>query len=141
MPYLHWEISGNFDAMTKAIKGGRVESTDLNNKECDTLKAYLDSPNPIHVRRSLDQSYYSTLRDTSTRDKDQVVQKYAREKFKKPDTDCPMLMVDQCWLWILGGSRSLTFLLHHMTDRLPRHGSYGLPSAMVDTERPVGQSY
>ena len=89
----------------------------------------------------MDQSYYSILVDTSTRDKDQVVQKYARKKFNKNDTECPMLMVDQCWLWILGGSRSLIFLLHNMTDRLPRHGSYGLPSAMVDTERPVGQSY
>jgi hypothetical protein len=133
MPYLHWETSGNFDAMTKVIRGAQVQPTNLNAKECDTLKAYLHSPDPIHVRRSLDQSYYSTLVDTSTRDKDQVVQKYAREKFNKTDTDCPMLMVDQCWLWILGGSRSLTFLLHHMTDRLPRDGSYGLPSAMVDT--------
>ena len=141
MPYLHWETSGNFDAMTKAIKGGQVESTNLNHKECDTLKAYLQSANPIHVRRSLDQSYYTTLADTSVRDKDQVVQKYARKRFNKPDTDCPMLMVDQCWLWILGGSRSLTFLQNHMTDRLPRHGPYGLPSAMVDTERLVCQSY
>ena len=93
--------------MTKVIRGAQVESTNLNNKECDTLKVYKHSPNPIHVRRSLDQSYYSTLVDTSTRDKDQVVQKYARKKFNKNDTECPMLMVDQCWLWILGGSRSL----------------------------------
>lgn len=139
MPYLHWETSGNFDAMTEAIRGTPLEPNNLNHKECDTLRAYLHSANPIHVRRSLDQSYYSTLVNTSARDKDQVVQKYARKKLKKQDADCPMIMVNQCWLWILGGSGSMTFLLNHMTDRLPRHGPFGLSSTMVDTERPVDQ--
>jgi hypothetical protein len=104
---MHWETGARFDAMTKAIKGSQGDSSNFSNSMHETLQAYLSGPNPIHISRSLDQSYCSTLADTTKRDKDQVVQKYARTKLGKRESECPMLMVDQCWLWVLGGSKSL----------------------------------
>lgn len=70
----------------------------------------------MHVRRSLDRSNYSTLKDTSAPDKDQIVQKYAREKLKVEDGVCPMLIVDQCWLLILRGSKYLLIFMTNVTN-------------------------
>ncbi|EXJ78862.1 hypothetical protein A1O1_09264 [Capronia coronata CBS 617.96] len=78
---------------------------------------------PLHVRRTLDQSHYLMLEDTTKRDRDQVVlrRQQGRDGSKNSpastshDTDaeaeteaddlkdeCPMVMVDQMWLWVTG---------------------------------------
>ena len=124
MPYLHWEESGIYYQMRAAIKrtretatpGERVDaeaSTTANEadvgyaKDENLLRAYLhDNQNlAVHVRRTLDQSYYSTLDDTTDRDKSQVVQGHVKKKLHLEFEACPMLMVDQCWVWILEGSK------------------------------------
>ena len=82
---------------------------------------------PLHVRRTLDQSHYFMLEDTTDRDQDQVVLRGARsstksltpnapglEKHASPTKgiaseplysdkeEHPMVMVDQLWLWVIG---------------------------------------
>jgi len=74
---------------------------------------------PLHPRRTLDQSYYGALKNTQTRDRDQVVyrattpQPHAciRDEARKCaqcQEDVRMvprvIMVDQLWMWILDES-------------------------------------
>lgn len=51
----------------------------------------------LHIRRTLDQSYFMNLKDTSQRDRDQVV--YRATKWQ--GNLARVVMVDQLWLWIL----------------------------------------
>lgn len=88
------------------------------------IDKYLHDKPPLHPRRTLDQSYYGTLKDTKTRDRDQVVYRAtapvahhdpnsddgmaSREKCEQCQEDIRkvsrLIMVDQLWLWILDGS-------------------------------------
>lgn len=70
---------------------------------------------PLHIRRTLDQSYYWTLKDTQARDRDQVVY---RATEKADHQDARLVMVDQLWLWILDGSKfiSITHMVSVRSD-------------------------
>lgn len=76
------------------------------------LRHYLQRLQPVHVRRTLDQFGYYTIADTTSRDKDQVVDRYARAHHMTDQTVPPMLMVDQCWLWVLRNNTVLTCFPH-----------------------------
>jgi hypothetical protein len=54
--------------------------------------AYAEDTHPLHIRRTLDQSYYYMLDNTRSRDKDQVVSRYGRKMKRKQPV---MMMVDQ----------------------------------------------
>lgn len=103
MPYVHWERSGSHVAMTKELQRKSGELPPPEGIDSQLLHAYLSGSDVMHFRRTLDQSYYSTMVDTAARDHDQVIQRYAEKKLSTPEHDRSMLMVDQCWLWILGG--------------------------------------
>ncbi|KUI59766.1 hypothetical protein VP1G_07029 [Cytospora mali] len=60
------------------------------------LTTGIDSEPPLHIRRTLDQAYFPNLKDTSERDRDQVVYRATRKPFRPR-----VVMVDQLWLWIL----------------------------------------
>ncbi|KAJ0114784.1 hypothetical protein J7T55_004525 [Diaporthe amygdali] len=51
----------------------------------------------LHVRRTLDQSYFLNLNDTSQRDQDQVVYRATQGRGNLTR----VVMVDQLWLWVL----------------------------------------
>lgn len=86
------------------------------------VKEYLHHESPFHPRRTLDQSYYGALKDTGSRDRDQVVYRAttpeAHEcidhldevtgKCRRCSEEIRMvprlIMVDQLWLWILDES-------------------------------------
>ncbi|KAH8679093.1 hypothetical protein BGZ60DRAFT_402512 [Tricladium varicosporioides] len=96
------------------------------------IEKYLTSQPPLHYRRTLDQFFYWTLRDTRSRDMDQVVYRETavrprllhQEHFKKDlekekDKVCPqctenvrkvprVVMVDQLWMWILDENTIIT---------------------------------
>jgi hypothetical protein len=91
-------------------------------QEQELLKEYLHHEPPFHPRRTLDQSYYWTLKTTKKRDRDQVVYRGTapKKEFRRDGThveagceqclaDIPkvprIIMVDQLWLWILNGSK------------------------------------
>lgn len=69
----------------------------------------------LYTPCSLDQSYYSFLRDSTPRDKTQIVVKYAQQKAKLEGSNhqsTKLLMVNQIWLWRLGpGARPLQLRL------------------------------
>src|ERR1700709_630442 len=104
MPFLHWETYDACDIMEHVIQDTRnyfdkavalstpdslAAGTCLNPKEilelpCGStderlVRLYLLQNSPLHVRRTLDQSFYYTLADTSHRDEDQVVYRYTRD--------------------------------------------------------------
>ncbi|KAF2196646.1 ankyrin [Delitschia confertaspora ATCC 74209] len=68
----------------------------------------------IHVTRTLDQYYYSSLADTSRRDVDQVVRRYqdAATRYNSEADGFHMGMVDQLWLWIIDGNTIITCFPH-----------------------------
>ncbi|ROW09329.1 hypothetical protein VPNG_05850 [Cytospora leucostoma] len=62
-----------------------------------------NSESPLHVRRTLDQVYFVNSKDTTERDKDQVVYRATRKPFKDAGHGdaTRIMMVHQLWLWIL----------------------------------------
>lgn len=65
------------------------------------LREGLHNNPPLHVRRTLDQTYFSAFDDTGSRSKDQVVYRGTRGLLNNPR----VLMVDQLWMWILDESK------------------------------------
>jgi hypothetical protein len=82
------------------------------------ISEYLHAKPPLHPRRTLDQSYYGALKNTGTRDRDQVVYRATTPEPHEHDpswdacVQCKedirkiprLIMVDQLWLWILDES-------------------------------------
>lgn len=54
--------------------------------------AYVADTHPLHMRRTLDQSYYYMLDNTRPRDRDQVVSRYGKRLLRRHPV---MIMVDQ----------------------------------------------
>lgn len=76
------------------------------------IHAHINQSNSsVHVRRTLDQSFYRTI-DTKTRDRDQVVLRYQRKYCDlnaRPHPDgLKLLMVDQLWMWVVSGELIIT---------------------------------
>ncbi|KAG9242052.1 ankyrin repeat protein [Calycina marina] len=111
MPYLHFETNNKRHEMQEAIKRAEKIAKEvprprlINVNTCDEMliRAHLaTSTMSLHIRRTLDQSFYHNI-DTYDRDVDQVVYRY-QLRSQDPDTDCDpkVVMVDQLWMWILG---------------------------------------
>lgn len=64
----------------------------------------------LHIRRTLDQSYFLNLNDTSQRDQDQVVYRATRGH----GSLTRVVMVDQLWLWVLD-ERESAYLFHALS--------------------------
>ena len=84
------------------------------------LRKYLRGNSDIHMRRTLDQYYHTDLLDTSDRDRDQTISRYAERHYLWPregsDREPPVLMVDQCWMWIIGVGERATILTSFPTS-------------------------
>jgi len=78
------------------------------------LNDYLQHTPPIHGRRTLGQSYYWKINDTSPRDRDQVVYR-ATKMGKDTRKTTRVIMVDQLWLYILDDRKYLLLynIIHH----------------------------
>ncbi|KAK3294459.1 uncharacterized protein B0H64DRAFT_188360 [Chaetomium fimeti] len=75
---------------------------------------YIDSPKPLHPRRTLDQFYYSSLWNTSTRDSDQTISKWTGTGVEpggrqRAASSSRLIMVDQLWCWVLDEKTVLSF--------------------------------
>lgn len=109
LPYLHGNSFNNFEKRSKYL--GESKSVMPDGWPEQTKAAYeamkANSRNsPWHPRRTLDQFYYSSLPETKSRDKGQVVSKNTNDSRggKK------MVMVDQLWLWFLEGKNGDTYV-------------------------------
>jgi hypothetical protein len=105
MPYLHWDTDQNRLQATQAIKrrqnpaGYRRGSVAPTVKDEFLIRGYLNSSTDLHLRRTLDQFKHHSI-NTEKRDRDQVVFRFC----KKAKKEWKIFMVDQMWIWILGGS-------------------------------------
>ncbi|KAE9382220.1 hypothetical protein N431DRAFT_394088 [Stipitochalara longipes BDJ] len=59
-----------------------IETQDVKENYRELLRRYLFKRRPLHLRRTLDQYYYSHLADTNFRDSDQVVMRQLNEQKK-----------------------------------------------------------
>lgn len=112
MPFLHWETNIsrlqqyfimkdiNIQAQTKSA----ITDDDLYQLPCSVeeklLRKYLWHEPPLHIRRTLDQFYHGAKFDTQDRDLDQVVLRHAK---RNSSFGARVLMVDECWLWVIKG--------------------------------------
>lgn len=130
MPYLHWETS-IAAAHTRLIVNNTTESQ-FNRRQLQNLPCAIDeklirryaptSGGPLHLRKTLDSFFHTTLADTSARDQDQVIDKFVRSNPDSFAHDLPILMVDQCWLWLIEGGRFTTSPLNFTdADRYRRY--------------------
>ncbi|KAH0562694.1 hypothetical protein GP486_002637 [Trichoglossum hirsutum] len=99
------------------------------------MRAFLHPENDccLHIRQTLDQFYYSTLTDVDARTEDQVVYKFAKKQAKKEaeggneaeiSWDPPkVLMVNQLWMWVVGGRTVITSFPAKSKSELPRNDS------------------
>ncbi|TVY89087.1 Ankyrin [Lachnellula willkommii] len=111
MPYLHFETKQRCQEMQLAIKAAESMKNShsrhpLKARTYDEMliRAHLASSTvSLHIRRTLDQSFYHNI-DTHHRDQDQVVCRYqTRDKnCSEEDIDPKLVMVDQMWMWVLG---------------------------------------
>lgn len=99
MPFLHWATSGDrLDRRNALIRElaekfrdpqytrptpEEIEAIDGDTIKMKILRAFLDPRNDrcLHVRRTLDQYYYSTLTDADERTVSQVVYKFAKKQY------------------------------------------------------------
>jgi hypothetical protein len=76
-----------------------IETQDAGENYLELLRRYLFKRRPVHLRRTLDQYYYSHLADTNFRDGDQVVMRqlneYKKELKLKGNRDYEKLKVIQ----------------------------------------------
>lgn len=111
LPYLHFETRRKLQEMQAAILQAEALKTPARHyitraRTCDEqlIRAHLNTSTvSLHVRRTLDQSFYHNI-DTRSRDDDQVVYRYQTKGRDPEDASCDpkIVMVDQLWMWILG---------------------------------------
>lgn len=115
MPYLHFESTRRRQEMQQAIKRAEILRSPLcpylgkaSTYDEMLIRAHLaTSTASLHVRRTLDQSFYHNI-DTESRDEDQVVYRYQLKDREKEDVDPKIVMVDQLWMWVLGPNLIVT---------------------------------
>lgn len=118
MPFLHYETNAGRKSIARAIdsatlcrkllsEGGKGSADEEKRSPDEKLiHTYLHEKPYMHIRRTLDQYYYHTMKDTTERDEDQVVYRYAKKMWpEEHESVHNILMVDQLWLWILDGGK------------------------------------
>jgi hypothetical protein len=102
MPYLHWDIQSQHENRQSIMtQSGQQSEEAAWTRDQRFLNTYLYRKHQVHVRRSLDQYYYYTLKDTWKRDRDQVVSRYQEGESVQLKV---LTVVDQLWLWVLPGA-------------------------------------
>lgn len=111
MPYLHFETHRRHQEMQAAIKRAETERPARHKAATFDemlIRAHLNSSNvSLHLRRTLDQSFYHNI-DTGFRDQDQVVYRYQCDGRDAYEADPKIVMVDQLWMWVLGKDMLVT---------------------------------
>ncbi|EMR72403.1 putative ankyrin repeat protein [Eutypa lata UCREL1] len=120
-----WQSQRGHDSHVLLTAAALLEAMDFDTEE-RLITKYLHGRSPLHPRRTLDQSYYGSLKSTGTRDRDQVVYRATKptahncsENLERESGRCQvcqedskkvprLIMVDQLWLWILDERTVLT---------------------------------
>lgn len=108
MPYVHHEKIQSYAAMRDLVElsqnGENLPSTASSRDKL--FYSHLAKSGRLQIRRSLDQAFYWTLKDTRRRDEDQVIDRYAKEHLGQSAEQRSLLMVDQLWLWLLNEDKN-----------------------------------
>ncbi|KAI1775924.1 ankyrin repeat and protein kinase domain-containing protein 1 [Hypoxylon cercidicola] len=141
MPFLHYETVEGHEKMDKAIKNVRTvkHSSVHPSSDLQLLNGYLNHQRPLHIRRTLDQYFYSGI-ETAARDKDQVVSRYCKRNHWQER----MLMVDQLWLWIIGKDLVITCFAKRWGQ--PKNDPLNVLDSIIEetvntTQAPVTSAY
>lgn len=134
MPFLHYETNAGRKSIARAIDSATQNRKFLSEGEKgspdeELIHTYLHEKPYMHIRRTLDQYYYHTMKDTTERDEDQVVYRYAKKMWpEEHESVHNILMVDQLWLWILDGGKIVerSRLLRNSNNDFHRYCDYQL---------------
>ncbi|VUC22350.1 unnamed protein product [Clonostachys rosea] len=104
MPYLHWDERKAYLERNTVIDNHGKGMDPHWTKEQKLLHQYLygersHSLHLLHIRRTLDQFYYHSLKSTKKRDGDQAVSRYQAANFA--EIPKVLAVADQLWLWVL----------------------------------------
>ncbi|KAH7066089.1 hypothetical protein BKA63DRAFT_155094 [Paraphoma chrysanthemicola] len=135
LPYLHWDSVGCFTQRAKyfsSTRSGIVGNVPDNLSEeakatYEIMRKDMQTAS-IHPRRSLDQFYYSSLPETSSRDQDQILSKYSPRGGRGGKK---MIMVDQLWLWFMEA--------HDSTSEVPGEIKTSILTSFPRKEREAGK--
>jgi hypothetical protein len=81
-PAIHLGQLGLSRLKSADVEQGLLDSPEAEEDYYELLRRYLFKRRPVHLRRTLDQYYYSHLADTNFRDGDQVVMRQLNENTK-----------------------------------------------------------
>ncbi|CAM1504717.1 Fc.00g023080.m01.CDS01 [Cosmosporella sp. VM-42] len=133
IPYLNWDTHENFVELTNAYAAtprfGHGTPMSVREKiQRSTSSTYLSRDLPLHPRRSLDQYYYPSLRDTGARDADQTVSKWTGSQTNITENgrheaapDSLIAMVDQLWIFLIDKHSIVTFFPSHELQLVNSH--------------------
>jgi hypothetical protein len=104
---MNWDLYGRFRSETS------VNNPEGGGDELGLwLRKCLEEDKLLHPRRTLDQYYYSSLKDTTVRDSDQTISKWTGSGCidlggrAAAGADSLLIMIDQLWCWVLDDSES-----------------------------------
>lgn len=121
LPYMNWDIYKEYRSLArvydciqscKPLEPLQVSASHRETIEHGTSQ-FLNDKNyrTLHPRRTLDQFYYSSLGDTSSRDRDQTISKWTGPNVPADGRtgavdQSLIIMVDQLWCWVVDDSTS-----------------------------------
>ncbi|KAE9362676.1 hypothetical protein N431DRAFT_144786 [Stipitochalara longipes BDJ] len=130
IPYINWATEGErqkLNSIVSNVKVNKILESPIDERSISEkpdryeklVWTYLLNEHPLHIRRTLDQSYYGVLASTEDRDKDQVPFKFFKEHYQDEAKakQYPVLMVDQLWLWVLNDNTVITSFPQRWTEK------------------------
>lgn len=102
------ELTKSGKKVEKLLKAYGIQNK--NDNEDSDMATGNDSRRIIHSSRTLDQFYYHSLKDTKSRDSDQVVTRYTHYE-SRVDKALDILRVDELWLWVIDEGMSQILLV------------------------------
>ncbi|KAJ4346336.1 uncharacterized protein N0V89_010265 [Didymosphaeria variabile] len=119
LPYMSLESCKRYRKLQKQYRNNDKDNSyrifypdGTTQQHTHTIADYVTSTD-VHPRRSLDQFYYPSLVDTSTRDADQTISKWTGNNLGNDGRetaayDRALLMADQLWCWAIDDSKLQT---------------------------------
>ncbi|KAG4034424.1 hypothetical protein MFRU_003g03880 [Monilinia fructicola] len=108
------ELTKSGKKVEKLLKAYGIQNK--NDNEDSDMATGNDSRRIIHSSRTLDQFYYHSLKDTKSRDSDQVVTRYTHYE-SRVDKALDILRVDELWLWVIDEETVITSSTSRLDDK------------------------
>ncbi|KAF7517848.1 hypothetical protein G7054_g13681 [Neopestalotiopsis clavispora] len=159
MPYL--TINPQFPRTTEPTNQNASGKSYIDQDKAESQRrtvGFEDGSSLIHDPMTLDQFYYSGMRNTDNRDRDQVLSKYLdkpehhyESKPNDAENRTKILMVSQLWLWIIDDKTIITAAtetanakcngmekIHHLHNAMVDRFLYGVAGRQTERATTVG---